>query len=254
MPECKLLIYDQHGHCSCVRIGNSLSGTFSQANGVPQGSVLSVALFAISINDVGTSLPTSVGRALFVDDFAIWSSSRSVHTVERQLQMAVRKVQDWCNKTGFVMSTSKTTAVHFCRKRSCTDPVIMLNGRHIPFKPAAKFLGVWMDRRLTYTTHINDFTQKCAQRLQVMRTVSRCSYGADRSILLLMYRSLVRSKIDYGCFIYDGAYATSKRRLDVIHGVALRIATGAFRTSPAASVVVGVDEPPLALRRKLLGA
>jgi len=87
-----------------------------------------------------------------------------------------------------------------------------------------------------------------------MRTVSRCSYGADKYILLLMYRSLVRSKIDYGSFIYDGACATTKRRLDVIHNAALRIATGAFRTSPAASVMVEVDEPPLALRRKLLGA
>ena len=174
--------------------------------------------------------------------------------MERQLHLTVVKLIEWCDRTELTLSTSKTTAVHFCRKRRCTNPTIRMNGHLIPFGPAVKFLGVWMDRHVTYKTHITDLINKCTKGLQVMSTVSKCSYGADRSVLLLMYRSLVRSKIDYGSFIYDGASATSKRCHDVIHNSALRIVTGAFRTSPAASVMVEVDEPPLALRRKLLGA
>ncbi|MCV6613054.1 MAG: reverse transcriptase family protein, partial [Amphritea sp.] len=45
-----------------VRVGNHLSSSFTQENGVPQGGVLSVALFAVAINDIGDQLPTSVGR------------------------------------------------------------------------------------------------------------------------------------------------------------------------------------------------
>ena len=36
-----------------VRVGNHLSRSFPQENGVPQGGVLSVALFAVMINDIG---------------------------------------------------------------------------------------------------------------------------------------------------------------------------------------------------------
>ena len=50
---------------------NHFSSTFVQQNGVPQGGVLSVALFAVVINDIGDELPAAVGRSLFVDDFAI---------------------------------------------------------------------------------------------------------------------------------------------------------------------------------------
>ena len=75
-----------------VRVGNSTSCLFDQVEGVPQGSVLSVALFAIMINDIDSSLPPSVGRSLFVDDFAIWYSSRTTHAVQRQIQLAGSKI------------------------------------------------------------------------------------------------------------------------------------------------------------------
>ena len=54
-----------------VRVGNHLSSAFSQENGIPQGGVLSVALFAIMINDIGNGLPAAIGRSLFVDDLAV---------------------------------------------------------------------------------------------------------------------------------------------------------------------------------------
>ena len=40
-----------------VRVGNQISERFLQENGVPQGGVLSVALFALAINDIGSALP-----------------------------------------------------------------------------------------------------------------------------------------------------------------------------------------------------
>ena len=87
----------------------------------------------------------------------------------------------------------------------------------------------------------------------MLKCVSRTSYGADRNTLLLLYRSLVRSRMDYACFIYDSTYESTKRVLDSVHHSAIRIATGAFRTTPIASLLVEAHEPPLALRRELLG-
>ena len=48
-------------------------------------------------------------------------------------------------------------------------------------------------------------------------------------------------------------YESTKRLLDSVHHSAIRIATGAFRTTPTASLLVEAHEPPLALRRELLG-
>lgn len=105
-----------------VRVANSMSRRFDQVEGVPQGSVLSVALFAIMINDIDSTLPPSIGRSLFVDDFAMWCSSSSTLAAQRQLQLAVNKIASWGTQNGFRFSTFKTTGVHFCRRRgTCPD-------------------------------------------------------------------------------------------------------------------------------------
>ena len=237
-----------------VRVGNHLSSSFMQENGVPQGGVLSVALFAIMINDIGDDLPAAIGRSLFVDDLAIWYSASSARLMSRQLQLAVTRLEKWSNENGLRFSTAKTVAVHFCRRR-CSDPNlgIRLNGQTIPTQPVAKFLGVMFDRRLTYKAHFKMLRERCFKSLNVLKCVSRTSYGADRSTLLLLYRSIIRSKLDYASFVYDGSSASSKRGLDTVHHASLRVITGAFRTSPAPSLLAEVHEPPLSYRREMLG-
>ena len=55
-----------------VRVGSHLSDSFSQENGIPQGGVLSVVLFAVMINDICDDLPATIGKSLYADDLAVW--------------------------------------------------------------------------------------------------------------------------------------------------------------------------------------
>ena len=82
--------------------------------------------------------------------------------------------------------------------------------------------------------------------------LSHTSWGADRTTLLKLYRSLVRSKLDYGCIIYGSARKSYLQMIDPIHNQGLRLALGALRTSPVASLYVEADEPSLYLRREKL--
>ncbi|KAG8183377.1 hypothetical protein JTE90_008279 [Oedothorax gibbosus] len=60
-------------------------------------------------------------------------------TIERQLQIAIRKITDWTNSNGFVISNQKTICMHFCRKRGLhPDPEITLNGVALPYQPPSK--------------------------------------------------------------------------------------------------------------------
>ena len=236
-----------------VRIGNTLSDTFPLRSGVPQGGVLSVALFAIMINDVASSLNPNTGRSLFVDDVAIWVTSSSSVSASRQLQISTQHISDWGDRNGFTFSTGKTCCVHFCnRRRECNDPTIYLYDKTIPVVNSCKFLGVTMDRRLTYIDHMKALREKCLKAMSVLKVVSRMSYGADRKTMLLLYRALIRSKLDYASQIYDSARESSKKMLDTVHHQGIRICTGAFRTSPTISILAEAYEPPLALRRLLL--
>ena len=156
------------------------------------------------INDIGEYLSPAIGRALFVDDLSIWLSASSTRSVERQLQVAVTQLERWSAANGLKFSTAKTVAMHFCRRRRpCPDMSVRLYGELIPVQPEVKFLGVLLDSRLTYRPHIKKLRDKCMRALNILKCVARTTYGSDRSTLLLLYRSLVRSKLDYACFIYD---------------------------------------------------
>ena len=96
---------------------------------------------------------------------------------------------------------------------------------------------------------------KCLKALNLLKVLSHTSWGADRTTLLHLYRSLIRSKLDYGSIVY-GLYGSARKSylqlLDTVHNQGLRFALGAFRTSPISSLNVEADEPSLWLRREKL--
>ena len=67
-----------------------------------------------------------------------------------------------------------------------------------------------------------------------------------------LYRSLIRSKLDYECIVYGSARKSYLQMLDPIHNQGLRLCLGAFRTSPVERLYVDAHEPSLGARRARL--
>ncbi|GBO17316.1 putative RNA-directed DNA polymerase from transposon X-element [Araneus ventricosus] len=238
-----------------VRMGNFYSNHFIQSEGVPQGSVLSVTLFIVHLSQILHHLPSSVHGNLYVDDLQISCQGSNMDLIERQLQNAVNKLVAWCNNNGHAISPERSRCVHFCRKRSIhLDPVIHINNVAIPVVDDIRFLIVIFDRKLTFLPHILHLRKKCERSLNIQKVLSRTSWGADRTSLLRIYQAVILSRIDYGCMVYGSARPTVLRRLDTIHHSALRICSGAFRTSPVESLYITCHQLPLDLRRQKVSA
>ncbi|XP_018020252.1 uncharacterized protein LOC108676647 [Hyalella azteca] len=236
---------------SCrVKEDTSLSPLQPQTQGVPQGSVISCTLFLMAINDITTALPPNVQSSLYVDDFMIYASSRYLPTLTRKIQIAINRVNQWTTTHGFSFSNEKTTAIHFKRARSIEQPPqLSLQGRPIIISQTAKFLGMTFDCRLLWKPHVQALKGGCLKRMNLLRHVAGLTWGADRLTLLRLYRATIRSKLDYGCIIYQYANKATLSALDSVHHSAIRICTGAFRTSPVLSLHAESGEPPLYLHR-----
>jgi hypothetical protein len=75
---------------------------------------------------------------------------------------------------------------------------ILLNGRNIPFVNSVKYLGVTVDRRMTWRLHIEKTEAKALGTY--MRTYSLLkSKHLNAHIKLIMYRALIRSIMTYAC-------------------------------------------------------
>ena len=236
-----------------VKVGNCLSEPYIQEQGVPQGSVLSCTLFGMAINDIVKDIPVDVHKSLFVDDLAIYYSSALVPSLERQLQISINKILNFTNKAGFKISAEKTVAIQFHRKTGMQqEPQLRIGDSNIMFQPHAKFLGLIFDQRLHWKEHINYLRGKCLRSLNLIKMLSKIKWGADRCSLLKIYRSTTRTQLDYGCQIYASAPPRILQRLDAIHHLGIRLATGAFKSSPIASIMADTGEMKLEERRKQL--
>lgn len=235
------------------RVGNTLSNRFTQENGVPQGSVLSVTLFAIAINGITSTVRAPVKSSLFVDDFAIFCSSSSLVGLARQLQLTLGRLEEWANATGFRFSAEKTVCVHFHRSRGLfASPDLRFGGTSLRFHDSVRFLGLIFDERLTWLSHLKDLKARSLKKLDILKCLCGTTWGADRACLLQFYRAFVRSQLDYGCTIYGSARKSYIRMLDSVHHAGIRLATGAYRTSPIPSLCAEAGEPPLNTRRQML--
>ena len=135
------------------------------------------------------------------------------------------------------------------RSRSSRTPIVKIGIPLLQVEESTKFLGLWWDSHLSFKKHISVLKTQCKEALNLIRVVAHLKWGGDRDTLLMLYRAIVRSKFDYGCIVYGTASNTNLRQLDSIHNSGLRLALGAFCTSPESSLYTEANEAPLEERR-----
>lgn len=228
-----------------VKIGLVVSKQYNVENGTPQGSVISPILFSIMINDIYLELPVDMGRSLFADDGAIWKRGRNGEFINKKLQNGINQVAEWGIKWGFKFSVEKTKVMIFTNKRKAKECKVEMYGTTLEKVECFRFLGVYLDTKLTWREHIKYTVYKCKKVLNVMRCLAGLEWGACFSALKYIYIALIRSKLDYGCTVYGSAAKSVLTELDVVQARALRICLGAIRTSPVCALQVEAGEMPL---------
>jgi len=232
-----------------VRINQTLSNTFSQANGVPQGSTISVTLFLIAINNITQNISPPVYSTLYADDFNIYCRSKSLATVQTHLQQAINNLIKWTLTSGFTFSPEKSQCTVFTRKRIQNFLNIKIGDYQLINNSTIKILGITFDKRCSWTHHINSLKNSTSPRLNIIKMLSHSSWGSKTHVLLTVYKSLILSKLDYGSFLWTTANKSNTKKLDTIHNAGLRMSIGAYRSSPIPSIYNLAGTPPLEIRR-----
>ena len=232
-----------------VAVEDKISNKLEMKRGVPQGSCLSPTFFNVMVSDIPHV--NYIFTSEFADDLAISATADNLPELERNLNQAIRELEHWATKWNLQFNPAKTMAMCFTQRRNLQLPTLKILNEDIRYVQTFKYLGLTLDAPfLTWKAHIDDLTIQANQRLNIMRALAGTSWGAERELLLRIYTTYVRPKILYGATAFTSASETRLDELEKIQNSALRIATGARKTSPIAALQVEANIPPLKLHMK----
>lgn len=232
-----------------VKIGNTLSCPQTTDNGLPQGSSLSVTLFLIAINDLPNIIQKPAQISLFADDANIYCRGKNPKLTEKILQKTLDNLHTWSQTNGFKFSPSKTKHIFFSKNQMTLKPEYTLDNTIVPITDTIKILGLQFDHKLTWKKHLYEIKAIAKQKLNLIKIISNHKWGADLNIIINSYRSMVRSTLDYGDVIYNSANSSTIQMINPIHNTGMKLALGAYWTSPTVSILRETGEPSLETRR-----
>jgi hypothetical protein len=103
----------------------------------------------------------------YADDRAVIATSRKPTLIVRYLESYLKDLQRWLSEWRIALNVSKSNAIIFARagRRFIRPRQVTLFGEPIEWVETTRYLGVTLDKRLTWSPHIVQVRKRTAQRM-----------------------------------------------------------------------------------------
>ena len=192
---------------------------------MPQSSILGPLLFVIHINDV-YSASSYFHTTVYADDTSLFLSGDNLRELIDITETEFKKVYLWFCTNRLMLNLKKKTCVIFCPINKATSnfsPFIRLINNDIPISNYAKFLGVIIDKNLTWYDHIHYIYDKISKGVGIL---SKLKYMLPMCILKLIYNAIISPYISYCNIVWGGTYSSRLNSIRVLQNRAIRIISG----------------------------
>ena len=88
---------------------------------------------------------------------------------------------------------------------------------------SVRYLGVTLDKRLTFHKHISSTLGRCRQRLRQLKPVLGAKSSMSLEMKRLVYLTIIRPIWEYGSHVWGGASDSQVRRVQTFQNRALRV-------------------------------
>ena len=185
-----------------VKVADSLSNKIMVTSGVPQGSVLGPTLFVIFINDIADILiDLNVTMKLFADDVKMYSVVDI--GISSDLLLACDRLMKWAETWQMDIAVQKCSALRVTNKINdlqIAPQAYQLNNVPLPWGNDCRDLGVLIDGRLNFNSHISLIVHNAHVRAQL---ILRSFRSRNRELLTRAFTTYVRPLLEYCSSVWN---------------------------------------------------
>ena len=171
------------------------------------------------------------------------------------MQRMLNKLNNWGVGKNLKFNPSKTIAVLFSKKHKPKQRFLKLGGKFIKHENKVKYLGITLDRRLSWREHINDKISTCRTILLNITNKYRHTSKAKPILMKWIYTGVIKPKLTYACLVWGNKINTKiiTQKLNGLNRLACLLTTNLTRTTPQMSLEIILDIEPLDIHIKKLG-
>ena len=168
--------------------------------------------------------------SLFADDAVIFFESDTMKELQSIINKEIVHICNWLHMNKLTLNTQKTTYQVYTNMKHSEDLKIELNGMEIQQVATVKYLGVYVDSNLKWSSHINYLSLTLSRNIGV---ISRVKHFIDKQSLLLLYNALVLPYINYCCLVWGFTFPTYINKIEILQKRAMRIIDSQHRLAHA---------------------
>ena len=175
-----------------VSIDHATSPFLQIQCGVPQGSILGPILFLLYINDLPQC--SELFPIIFADDTNVFCSGRDVNDCMRIMNSELCKLNFWICSNKLSLNVDKSHFIVFSKSKTPTIPLLSVDGKEINRVNSIKFLGVFIDDRLSWDCHVRHIRGKISRSIGVL---SRSKHLLSAATLKTLYYAFIQPYLSY---------------------------------------------------------
>jgi hypothetical protein len=162
-------------------------------------------------------------------------SIRQIRYSSCEIKQCNRPSRTWFLKWRIKVNTSKCTTTLFSKRLRdyCRSiPPVKIFNENVAWTNETKYLGVILDSKLTYKSHIFPLLRKANCRLRQLFPILNKSSTTDVNLALIVYKSLLRSIVTYASSAWGYAAESYVHKLQTFQNKVLRMITKLPRVTP----------------------